>query len=51
MPQVGSKKFAYTPKGREQASKYAKKTGQKIEVGQPKGKTSSMSRTAKKGRD
>jgi hypothetical protein len=27
MPTVGKKKFAYTPKGKDAAKKYAKKTG------------------------
>ena len=30
MPKVGSKKFAYTPKGMAQAKSYAKKTGKKV---------------------
>lgn len=30
MPKVGSKKFAYTPKGEAKAKVYAKKTGKKI---------------------
>lgn len=30
MPKVGSKHFAYTPKGKKAAKSYAKKTGQKM---------------------
>lgn len=30
MPKVGAKKFAYTPKGKMAAKKYAKKTGKKL---------------------
>ena len=30
MPIVGSKKFAYTPKGVKQAKQYARKTGKKV---------------------
>jgi hypothetical protein len=30
MPKVGTKKFAYTKKGKEEAKKYAKKTGKKM---------------------
>ena len=30
MPGVGKKKFAYTPKGKAAAKRYAKKTGQKV---------------------
>jgi len=30
MPTVDGKKFAYTKKGKEEAKKYAKKTGKKV---------------------
>ena len=30
MPKVGSKKFAYTDKGKKAAKSYAKKTGKKV---------------------
>jgi hypothetical protein len=30
MPKVGSKKFAYTAKGKKAAKAYAKKTGKKV---------------------
>ena len=30
MPKVGSKVFKYTKKGKEEAKKYAKKTGKKM---------------------
>ena len=30
MPTVEGKKFAYTKKGKEEAKKYAKKTGKKV---------------------
>ena len=30
MPKVGSKKFAYTEKGKKAAKVYAKKTGKKV---------------------
>ena len=30
MPKVGSKKFAYTAKGKTAAKAYAKKTGKKV---------------------
>ena len=30
MPKVGSKHFAYSPKGRAAARSYGKKTGQKV---------------------
>ena len=30
MPKVGTKKFAYTAKGKTAAKAYAKKTGQKV---------------------
>jgi|TARA_R110002020_G_scaffold445300_2_gene657167 hypothetical protein len=30
MPKVGGKKFAYTPKGKVAAKKFAKKTGKKV---------------------
>ena len=30
MPKVGTKKFAYTEKGKKAAKKYAKKTGKKL---------------------
>ena len=30
MPTVGKKKFSYTKKGKEEAKKYAKKTGKKV---------------------
>ena len=30
MPKVGGKKFPYTSRGKEAASKYAKRTGQKM---------------------
>jgi len=32
MPKVGTKKFAYTSKGKSAAKKYAKKTGKKVSV-------------------
>lgn len=31
MPKVGNKRFPYTPKGKQQAKAYAKKTGQKLQ--------------------
>ena len=31
MPKVGGKKFSYTKKGKEEAKKYAKKTGKKMD--------------------
>ena len=30
MPMVGTKKFAYTEKGKKEAKEYAKKTGKKV---------------------
>ena len=30
MPQVGKKKFAYTPAGKKKAKMYAKKKGKKV---------------------
>ena len=30
MPTEGKKKFSYTKKGKEEAKKYAKKTGRKV---------------------
>jgi hypothetical protein len=30
MPGVGRRKFAYTPKGKAAAKRYARKTGQKV---------------------
>ena len=30
MPKVGTKHFSYTKKGKEEAEKYAKKTGKKV---------------------
>ena len=30
MPKVGKKKFSYTKKGKQNAKKFAKKTGRKI---------------------
>ena len=30
MPKVGTKKFAYTPKGEAAAKRYAKRTGKKM---------------------
>jgi len=30
MPKVGKRKFAYTPKGKVAAKKYARKTGKKV---------------------
>jgi|TARA_Y100000296_G_scaffold83941_1_gene116047 hypothetical protein len=30
MPKVGKKYFAYSPKGKADAKKYAKKTGKKV---------------------
>ena len=37
MPKVGKKTFAYTPKGKAQAKKHAKKTGKAIKA-KPKSK-------------
>jgi len=31
MPKVGKKQFAYTPKGKAAAVKYAKKSGKKVQ--------------------
>ena len=40
MPQVGSKKFPYTSAGAQQAQKYARATGQKVQMtGYKKGGT------------
>jgi hypothetical protein len=30
MPQVGSRHFSYSPKGKEAAQRYAKRTGKRI---------------------
>ena len=35
MPRVGSKRFAYTPKGEKAAKAYGKKTGQKVKIAKP----------------
>lgn len=36
MPKVGKKHFSYTKKGKATAKKYAKKTGQKMMMGERK---------------
>ena len=37
MPKVGTKKFAYTPRGKKAAKSYAKSTGQKVSKAYKKG--------------
>ena len=37
MPQVGSKSFPYTPKGKASAKKFAKRTGKKMSDKKMKG--------------
>jgi len=39
MPQVGKKKYAYTPAGKAAAMKEAKRTGQKMSYGKKKKKS------------
>ena len=43
MPMVGTKKFAYTEKGKKEAKEYAKKSGKKMAV-------KPMKKAAKRGK-